>query len=120
MTVLKVGGDVYSNVTVTTLTATDIYFTYAGGMANAKLKNLSPDLQKHFHYNAAKAGQVEQKQTTDNAQYHLQVIGQPAARPPDERRQQPAAAQTSSSSWGTDLPNAFLNQKAPGPDNKNG
>jgi thioredoxin-related protein len=109
LTVLKVGGDVYSNVTVTTLTATDIYFTYAGGMANVKLKNLSPDLQKHFHYNAAKAGQVEQKQTADNAQYHLQVIGQPAARPPDERRQQPAAAQTSRSSWGTDLPNA-LNQ----------
>ena len=39
-------------------------------MANAKLKNLSPELQKHFHYNSAKAGEVEQKQADANARYH--------------------------------------------------
>ena len=46
--VLQVGSNTYSNVTVTVVTATDIYFTYAGGMGNAKLKLLSPDLKKHF------------------------------------------------------------------------
>jgi hypothetical protein len=38
---LKVGINTYSNVTVT---PTDIYFTHAGGMGNAKLKQLSPEL----------------------------------------------------------------------------
>ena len=31
--VLNAGSEVYSNVTVTTVTATDIYFTYARGWA---------------------------------------------------------------------------------------
>lgn len=109
LAVLKVGSDVYSNVTVTTVTTTDIYFTYAGGMANAKLKDLSQELQKHFNYNAVKAGEVEQKQTEANAQYYSLITGQPAARPPDESREQSAVAQSSGLPWGTDLPGA-LNQ----------
>ena len=66
--VLQAGSDTYSNVTVLTVTATDVYFTYNNGkgMANAKLKNLSPDLQKHFHYNPAVASAVEQKQARAN------------------------------------------------------
>ncbi len=51
--VLKVGKEVYSNVTVTAVTATDIYFTYAKGARNVKLKNLEPALQKHFNFNPA-------------------------------------------------------------------
>ena len=109
--VLKAGSEVYSNVTVTTVTATDIYFTYAKGMGNAKLKSLSPDLQKHFHYNPAKAGEVEQKQAAANTQYHIQAINQPSSRPPaDKGTTQPSSAgQASELSWGTDLPGA-LNQ----------
>jgi len=73
---LKTGSEVYSNVTVLKVTATDIYFTYNNdrGMANAKLKNLSPALQKHFHYNKAAAGEVEQKQAAANARYHDVVL----------------------------------------------
>jgi hypothetical protein len=52
--VLKVGSEVYSNVTITSVTPTDIYFSYANGMGNAKLKNLDPALQEHFHYHGAK------------------------------------------------------------------
>jgi thioredoxin-related protein len=108
--VLKVGSNVYSNVTVTIITATDIYFTHAGGMANAKLKSLSPELQKHFHYDAVKAGEVEQKQAAANAQYHNLIVSQPVSRPADESREQSAVvAQASELSWGTDLPGA-LNQ----------
>ena len=106
---IKAGGNVYSNVTVTTVTPTDIYFTYPGGMGNAKLKDLSPDLQKHFHFNPLKAGEVEQKQAAANTQYHLQAIHQPAPRPPaDEGAAQPSSAgPASESSWGTDLPAAL-------------
>lgn len=109
--VLKAGSEVYSNVTVTTVTATDIYFTYAKGMANVKLSKLDPALQKHFHYNPVRAGEVEQKQAAANAQYHIQAINQPSSRPPvDEGAAQPSSAgQASELSWGTDLPTA-LNQ----------
>ncbi len=59
---LKVKDDVYTKVTVTSVTATEIYFWHARGLASAKLKDLSPDLQKHFHYDADKSAQVESAQ----------------------------------------------------------
>src|SRR3954447_4621710 len=58
---LKVGSEVYSNVTVTSVTARDIYFTSSQGLGNAKLKNLEPAMQKHFNYDAAKVEAAEQK-----------------------------------------------------------
>jgi hypothetical protein len=66
--VLRVGTDVYTNVTVTRVTATDIYFTHDKGMGNAKLKKLEPALQQHFNYDAAKGAAVEQQQKSANAQ----------------------------------------------------
>ena len=109
--VLNAGSEVYSNVTVTKVTATDIYFTYAGGMGNAKLSKLDPALQKHFGYDPAKAGEAEQKQAAANAQYHIHAINQPAPQPPaDDSAAQPSSAgPASESSWGADL-SAALNQ----------
>jgi protein disulfide-isomerase len=109
--VLNAGSEVYSNVTVTKVTATDIYFTCARGMANVKLSQLDPALQKHFGYNPTRAGEVEQKQAAANTQYHIQAINPPAPRPPaDESAAQPSSARRASEfSWGTDLP-AALNQ----------
>lgn len=110
---LKTGSEVYSNVTVLSSTATDVFFTYNNGgndkgMANAKLKDLSPELQKHFHYNAAKAGAVEQKQAAANTRYYSFITGQAATRPPDESREQPApAAHAQQALWRTDLPGAL-------------
>ena len=43
---MKSGDNVYSNLTITSVTATDIYFTHSGGIGNAKLKNLEPEMQK--------------------------------------------------------------------------
>jgi len=63
--VVKVGTEVYSNVTITAVTATDIYFTSAKGVANAKLKNLDPALQKHFKFDAASADAANTKQKAD-------------------------------------------------------
>jgi thioredoxin-related protein len=109
--VLNTGSEVYSNVTVTTVTATDIYFTYSGGMANVKLSKLDPVLQKHFGYSPAKAGEAEQKQAAANAQYHLQAINQPAPRPPaDESIAQPSSAGPASELSRDTALSAALNQ----------
>jgi thioredoxin-related protein len=109
--VLNAGSEVYSNVTVTTVTATDIFFTYSGGMGNVKLSTLDPALQKHFGYNPTKASEAEQKQAAANTQYHIQAINQPAPRPPaDESAAQPSSAgQASELSRDTAL-SAALNQ----------
>jgi thiol-disulfide isomerase/thioredoxin len=77
--VLKVGSEVYSNVTVTGVTATDIYFSHARGMGNVKLKNLDPGLQRHFRYDAARAGAVEKQQLQANAQFRSNMVAETAA-----------------------------------------
>ena len=46
---LKVGTNIYHNVTILSVSHTEILFSSDSGMANAKLKNLDPDLQTHFH-----------------------------------------------------------------------
>ena len=109
--VLNAGSEVYSNVTVTTVTATDIYFTYAGGMANVKLSKLDPALQKHFGYNPTKASAAEQKQAAANAQYHIQAINQsPTRPPPDEGKAQPSSAGPASELSRDTALSAALNQ----------
>ena len=83
---LKVGADVYSNVTVTAVSATDVFFTFSGGMGNAKLKELGPELQKHFNYNPAMAEAAAKKQAAANAEFLKQIINAPVAVPTDETR----------------------------------
>jgi thioredoxin-related protein len=100
--VLQVGSETYSNVTVTSISATDIFFTHSRGMGNAKLKNLTPELQKHFHYDAAKADALAKKLANDNAQYHQQLISRPKVAAPNEARWH-----ASDLVWGADL-NAAL------------
>lgn len=77
---LRVGSDTYSNVTVTKVTATNIFFISNQGLTNAALKNLDPAWQKHFHFDPAKAT-AEPKPKAGNAQYHFRVGGtnQPAS-----------------------------------------
>ena len=59
---LKAGSEVFSNVTITAVSATDIYFTHSRGLGNAKLKTLEPGLQKKFHFDPVKAVEKEQLQ----------------------------------------------------------
>jgi protein disulfide-isomerase len=106
--VLKVGGETYSNVTVTAVTATDIFFTCSDGLANVKIKDLSPDLQKHFNFNPQMAQAVELQQSENKIKYHEQIIHQEAIHPPDMTREQPAAAARASDAvWCEDLPDAL-------------
>ena len=77
--VLKVGSDIYSNVTVTAVTTTHISFIHARGAGSVKLKNLSPELQKRFHFDGEKASEAEAKQHVANAQFSVEAIAKAAA-----------------------------------------
>jgi hypothetical protein len=74
--VLEAGDDVYTNVTVTKVTATDVFFSYNGGLGNVKLKNLDPQWQKHFHYAPEKAGMVETQQVAATSGVSQKPCGQ--------------------------------------------
>ena len=71
---LTIKGQAYSNVTVTAVSATDIFFSHAAGMGNAKLKDLDPKLQEHFHYDAAKSALVEKEQATNNIRFQQFIL----------------------------------------------
>jgi thiol-disulfide isomerase/thioredoxin len=101
LAVLQASGQTYTNVNVTEVTATDVFFTYPGGMANVKIKQLSPELQKHFGYNVQRAAEVEAKQAENKAKYQAQVQHEPATPAP--------GAAATAADWGLDLPTA-LNQ----------
>jgi thioredoxin-related protein len=76
---LKIGSDTYTNVTITSVSATDIFFFHAGGVGNAKLKDLSPELQQHFKYDPDKAKAAELKQADNKARYHDALLHPHAA-----------------------------------------
>lgn len=106
---LKVGQVAYTNVTVTSVSATDIYFIYDQGMANAKLKDLEPALASHFGYDPTKAKAVEKKQAADQVQYHQQLLQQPG--PADMTRHDKGPMPvTNKKIWAK----SFLNQRFPG------
>ena len=99
---LKVNGVTYTNVTITQVSATDIYFTNANGMANAKLKDLDHKTQKHFHYSASKARAAERLQTADAAQYHNQLLHnypQPITSQPSATSANPPASNDGKPMW---------------------
>ncbi len=77
---LKVGPNTFTNVTILSVTSTDIYFSHSQGMGNAKLKNLSPELQKEFHFNPDRAAERERQQSDDKALY-AQVVQKEKATP---------------------------------------
>jgi cytochrome c biogenesis protein CcmG, thiol:disulfide interchange protein DsbE len=117
---LKVGSgvssEVYSNVTVTSVTATHIYFSHSLGLGSAKLKDLEPEVQKHFLFDPAKAEVAQQQQAQANALYRQDLERKAAA-----QRQAPAAAPEAQAapSASSEVPphklyaRSFLNQPAP-------
>jgi hypothetical protein len=67
---LHVGDQTYTNVTVTSVTLTDIYFTHRGGMGNARLKTLSPELQRRFNFDTTKSEAAEKAQAEASSRYY--------------------------------------------------
>ncbi|MEY2429920.1 MAG: cytochrome c biosis protein CcmG, thiol:disulfide interchange protein DsbE [Verrucomicrobiota bacterium] len=107
---LKAGREIYTNVVVTSVTATDIYFSHSHGLGNAKLKNLEPELQKQFHYDAAKASQKEKQQIEAQALYTVELK---KAKPP-KRGSEPDDQPGPSTIQANALPaRSFLNQPSP-------
>lgn len=66
---LNVNGQIYTNVTITGFNVTDLYFKHEGGIANARLRLLSPELQDRFNYDSNLAAQVEMEQAAQNASF---------------------------------------------------
>lgn len=68
---LHVGDDSYTNITVTSVTPTDLYFSHAGGMGNVKLKDLDAALQAHFKYDPTKAANIAKAQSEATKQFYM-------------------------------------------------
>ena len=93
---LKVGSQTYTNVTVVSVNATDLYFSYEKGIKNVKLRNLDPETQKLFNYDPQTAADAERQQTRDDARYQTSAAaratiprgpaGQAGENPTDKRR----------------------------------
>lgn len=67
---LKIGDITYTNVVVTSKTATDIIILHKHGVASFKLKTLSADLQQKFGFDSKKAEAAEQKRAEAIAEYN--------------------------------------------------
>jgi thioredoxin-related protein len=77
-------------------------------MGNAKLKQLSPELQQHFGYDVKQAGAVEQKQAAANTQYHTQLVNQASSRPLAGE----SLVQASGLTWSLDFSQALARARA--------
>jgi len=78
---LKVGSETYTTVTVTMVTKTAIYFTHSRGIGTAKLNDLDPAMQEHFHFNPAEAAAKQAEQAQGNALYAKALRETPPAKP---------------------------------------
>jgi thiol-disulfide isomerase/thioredoxin len=70
---LKVGARTYRSVTVLGFNTTDVYFTHRGGISNAKLKYLEPEMQKMFYFDETAAVEAERQQQEENNLFQQQV-----------------------------------------------
>ena len=66
---LTAGPTTYSYVTILGANTTDLYFTHAQGIANVKLKYVSPELQKRFNYDPKAAAEAEKLQNEADLRY---------------------------------------------------
>jgi thiol-disulfide isomerase/thioredoxin len=113
---LRAGPEIYTNVTVTSVTATHLYFSHSRGLGNVKLKELDATLQKQFHYNATTAAAVELKRAQDNASYRQKLNSTPA---PNRPAAPQVSTEQSAPAISDEVPphqihaKSFLNQAAP-------
>jgi len=70
---LTIGPTTYSNVVVLGANITDLYFRHQHGIANVKLKYLTPVLQKRFGYDPKAAAEEEKRQSEMDALYQKQL-----------------------------------------------
>jgi thiol-disulfide isomerase/thioredoxin len=105
---LVVGTKTYSNVTILGTNATDLYFTYDQGMANAKLKYLEPAMQEHFHYDAELSSLVEKQQIEDEARYVASMSAKLAADVAAQAEKAIQAARKAASTYDGSLADPYM------------
>ncbi len=113
---LRIGSEVYSNVTVTSVSASDISFLHSRGVGNAKLKSLEPALQKRFHFDPAKAAAKQAEDAQANALYTQGLRNAPTAKQKQVREQEPDVQQEGPANGIPAHPiyaKPFINQPAP-------
>lgn len=117
----NVGDDVFRDVTVTSVTSTDIYFTHDAGMGNAKLKKLEPEVQRLFDYDPEGAAAIEEsrKQGADlyaarmQKQRELDFQRAEVARRQEAREAMLAEQRARQQPAGAPRPGGLINRKAP-------
>lgn len=89
---LQAGDESFTNVVVTTVTPTDLYFSHAGGMGNVKLQTLDPALQKRFNFNPTNAANLAKAQAESTRRFYMTKAAEkpPVAAP--EPEPEPATA----------------------------
>lgn len=78
---MRVGSRIYTNVTITSFSAADVYFSHSQGVANAKIRNLEPSVQKLLDYNPSQAQVAEQAQEQADRRYEGALATAIASRP---------------------------------------
>jgi cytochrome c biogenesis protein CcmG, thiol:disulfide interchange protein DsbE len=78
---MRVGDRTYTNVTITSYSTSDVYFSHSKGVASAKLRNVEPSVQKLLDYNPDKAQVAEQAQEQADKRYEGALATTIAARP---------------------------------------
>lgn len=110
---LTVGDTTYTNVLVLRVTGTDIYFSAANGIGNAKLTNLDSTLQAKYAPYAAKAMEVDQAQNAVNTQYERAVASQQELAPPVDSGPDSGKLASDASSTNAPLGKSLLGKKGP-------
>lgn len=115
---LTVGEMTYSNVTVMGANASDLFFTSDHGIRNVKLKFLSPDMQRMFHYDPVEAEKAEEQQAEDEKRYQQNLAAQLASEYNAAREAHDTQAQAPYAAAGLADPVADSNSPVgkPGPD----
>lgn len=66
---LAIGDTVYKDAIILDVSATDVLFKHSTGISNIKLRYLSTELQKRFHYDPLRSERTERQQDADTLLY---------------------------------------------------
>lgn len=113
---IKVGSRTYRRVTILGVSETDLYFRHASGIANVKLRNLSPELQRRFGYDPKAAEEAERRQMEEDSAYFETVAVDVATRAQAAAAAAAASERAASSADSLADPissQSLLNQPAP-------
>jgi thiol-disulfide isomerase/thioredoxin len=90
---LKVGSQVYSNVTVTGMNASELFFTHDKGIANVKMKYLESDVQKRLNFDPKAAEAAEREHMQEDASFKNSLATRTTTKKPDTAPPTPVSSE---------------------------